>query len=151
MTFSSSKGDRTIVEETHNIVEAIGSAKGFHVWSHQEHQKIYLSSLKSYAQAKRRLQRKLNHAQSKKSKLAQQLIIFLENRDKLFPDGIHSDESDMEDGSSWETMSHEEVQGSSHSPYGSEANLRSTRSSTEFHEPAETILTVSRTANYVMT
>jgi DNA relaxase NicK len=120
LTFSSSKGDRTIVEETHNIVEAIGSAKGIQVRSHQEHQKIYLSSLKRYAQAKRRLQRKLNHAQSKKSKLAQQLIIFLENRDKLFPDGIHSDESDMEDGSSWETMSHEEVQGSSHSPYGSE-------------------------------
>ncbi|KAL6659427.1 hypothetical protein ACP70R_003467 [Stipagrostis hirtigluma subsp. patula] len=49
--------------------------------------------------------------------------IFLESRARLFPDGSQCDESETEDGSSWETISREEMQGSSHSPYGSEPSV----------------------------
>nr|CAB3485807.1 unnamed protein product [Digitaria exilis] len=49
--------------------------------------------------------------------------IFLEKKAKVYLNKSPQDESDTEDGSSWETISHEDMQGSSGSPDGSEPSV----------------------------
>jgi len=49
--------------------------------------------------------------------------IFLEKKAKVYSNKSPQDESDTEDGSSWETISHEDMQGSSGSPDGSESSV----------------------------
>ncbi|CAN6229617.1 unnamed protein product [Urochloa humidicola] len=49
--------------------------------------------------------------------------IFLEKKAKVYSNKSPQDESDTEDGSSWETISHEDMQGSSGSPDGSEPSV----------------------------
>jgi len=126
-TFSSSKGDSTIVEAAYNIVQAIGSARDQDVEFTYELPRAsedILSIFEELRPSKETEKKETEPCPKKEIQEASPTTdIFLENRDKLFPDGIHSDESDTEDGSSWETMSHEEMQGSSHSPYGSEPSV----------------------------
>ncbi|PUZ50411.1 hypothetical protein GQ55_6G057100 [Panicum hallii var. hallii] len=133
-TFSSSKGDSTVVEAACNIVQTIGAVREEEVEFTYELPRASEDILsifeelrpsdetvtketepcpkQSYAMCKSEIQEASSASD-----------IFLENRAKLFQDGNHSDESEMEDGSSWETMSHEEMQGSSHSPYGSDPSV----------------------------
>ncbi|XP_008661321.1 uncharacterized isoform X2 [Zea mays] len=127
LTFSSSKGDSTIVEAAHNIVQAIGSARDQEVEFTYEPPRasedilaIFEELRPSEEMEKKETEPCLKQEIQEASPTAD---IFLENRARLFPDGSHSDESDKEDGSSWETMSHEEMQGSSHSPYESEHSV----------------------------
>uniref|UniRef100_A0A6V7QV32 Uncharacterized protein n=1 Tax=Ananas comosus var. bracteatus TaxID=296719 RepID=A0A6V7QV32_ANACO len=49
--------------------------------------------------------------------------LFLENSGKLFGSKLVHNKSEIDDGSSWETISHEEEQGSSTSPGGSEPSV----------------------------
>ncbi|RLM73354.1 CAP-Gly domain-containing linker protein 1-like [Panicum miliaceum] len=49
--------------------------------------------------------------------------IFLEKKAKVYSNKSPQDESDTEDGSSWETIGHEDMQGSSGSPDGSESSV----------------------------
>ncbi|PAN33947.1 hypothetical protein PAHAL_6G059100 [Panicum hallii] len=133
-TFSSSKGDSTVVEAACNIAQTIGAVREEEVKFTYELPRASEDILsifeelrpsdetvtketepcpkQSYAMCKSEIQEASSASD-----------IFLENRAKLFQDGNHSDESEMEDGSSWETMSHEEMQGSSHSPYGSDPSV----------------------------
>jgi hypothetical protein len=126
-TFSSSKGDSTIVEAAHNIVQAIGSARDQEVEFTYELPRASEDILSIFEELRPSEETETKETEPCPKKEIQEASpttdIFLENRDKLFPDGMHSDESDTEDGSSWETMSHEEMQGSSHSPYGSEPSV----------------------------
>ncbi|TVU16107.1 hypothetical protein EJB05_39658, partial [Eragrostis curvula] len=49
--------------------------------------------------------------------------IFLEKKTKVYSNKSTQDDSNTEDGSSWETISHEDMQGSSVSPDGSEPSV----------------------------
>ncbi|KAG0522821.1 hypothetical protein BDA96_07G070600 [Sorghum bicolor] len=126
-TFSSSKGDSTIVEAAHNIVQAIESARDQEVEFTYEPPRASEDILAIFEELRPSEEMETKETEPCLKQEIQEASptadIFLENRDKLFPDEIHSDESDTEDGSSWETMSHEEMHGSSHSPYGSEPSV----------------------------
>ncbi|CAO2187284.1 unnamed protein product [Urochloa humidicola] len=130
-TFSSSKGDNTVVEVAYNIVQAIGAARDEELTFTYEPPRASEDILSIFEELRpsdetgtkeTELCPKQSYANSESEiqEATPKADIFLENQAKLFPDGSHSDESETEDGSSWESMSHEEMQGSSHSPYGSE-------------------------------
>ncbi|CAL5003556.1 unnamed protein product [Urochloa decumbens] len=133
-TFSSSKGDSTVVEVACNIVQAIEVARDEEVKYTYEPPQASEDILSIFEELRpsdetgtkeTELCTKQSYANSESEiqEASPKAGLFLENQAKLFPDGSHSDESETEDGSSWETMSHEEMKGSSHSPYGSEHSV----------------------------
>ncbi|RCV29745.1 hypothetical protein SETIT_6G037100v2 [Setaria italica] len=133
-TFSSSKEDSTVVETACNIVQAIGAVRNEEVEFTYEPPRASEDILSIFEELRPSGETETKETEpcpkqsfaiceSEIQEATPTADIFLENRAKLFPDGSHSDESETEDGSSWETMSHEEMQGSSHSPYGSEPSV----------------------------
>ncbi|KAJ1267637.1 hypothetical protein BS78_07G072600 [Paspalum vaginatum] len=133
-TSNSSKGDIALVEAAHNIVQAIASARDEDVQFTYDPPKASEDILSIFEELRPSEGTETKEAEpcpkqsyagseSETQEASPTADIFVENRAKLFPDGSHSDESEMDDGSSWETMSHEEMQRSSHSPYGSELSV----------------------------
>ncbi|XP_062194980.1 uncharacterized protein LOC133898334 [Phragmites australis] len=133
-TFSSAKGDSALVQAADNMVQAIGSVRAQEVEFTYEPPRAsedILSIFEELRPSEEPEKKKTEpcHKQSyafyetEIQEASPMADIFMENRAKLFPDGSPCDESETEDASSWETMSHEEMQGSSRSPYGSEHSI----------------------------
>ena len=133
-TFSSSKGDSTVVEAACNIIQTIGAVREEEVEFTYEPPRAsedILAIFEELRPSDETVTKDTEPCPNQSYAMCESEIqeaspaadIFLENRAKLFQVGSHSDESEMEDDSSWETMSHEEMQGSSHSPYGSDPSV----------------------------
>uniref|UniRef100_A0A0A9CS91 Uncharacterized protein n=1 Tax=Arundo donax TaxID=35708 RepID=A0A0A9CS91_ARUDO len=133
-TFSSSKGDSTVVEAASSIVQAIGSVRAQEVEFTYEPPRASEDILSIFEELRPNEEPEIKEnepchkqsyavCESEVHEASPIDDIFMENRAKLFPDGSPCDESETEDASSWETMSHEEMQGSSRSPYGSEPSI----------------------------
>ncbi|KAF8775064.1 hypothetical protein HU200_005116 [Digitaria exilis] len=133
-TFSSSKGDSTVVEAACNIVQAIGAIRDDEVEFTYEPPRASEDILSIFEELRPSDEagakdtepcpnQSYANCESEIQEASPTADIFLENRAKLFPEGSQSDESETEDGSSWETMSHGEMQSSNHSPYGSEPSV----------------------------
>ena len=133
-TFSSSKGDSTVVEAACNIIQTIGAVREEEVEFTYEPPRAsedILAIFEELRPSDETVTKDTEPCPNQSYAMCESEIqeaspaddIFLENRAKLFQVGSHSDESEMEDDSSWETMSHEEMQGSSHSPYGSDRSV----------------------------
>ncbi|TVU43140.1 hypothetical protein EJB05_09582, partial [Eragrostis curvula] len=135
--FSSSQGDSTLVQAAGNIIQAIGSVRSQDIEFTYEPPRASEDILSIFEELRPKEESHTNEdpetketepchyaaCESEMQDATPLTDIFLENRARLFPDGSPCDESETEDGSSWETMSHEEMQGSSRSPYGSEPSI----------------------------
>jgi hypothetical protein len=138
--FSSSQGDSTLIRAAENIVQVIGSVRSQDVELTYEPPRASEDILSIFEELQPKEEPDANEepeikedepcheksyaaCESEIHDTTPLTDIFLQNRARLFPDGSPYDESETEDGSSWETMSHEEMQGSSRSPYGSNPSI----------------------------
>ncbi|KAL6843119.1 hypothetical protein ACP4OV_026832 [Aristida adscensionis] len=131
-TFNSVKGDDTLIQAADNIVHEIDSVIKQEIEFTYEPPKASEDILSIFEELRPSEEPQIKESEAcQKNAVCESEIqenspmadIFLENQARLFPDESHCDESETEDGSSWETMSREEMQGSSLSPYGSEPSV----------------------------
>jgi hypothetical protein len=135
-TFSSSQGDSTVIRAAENIVQVIGSVRSHDVEFTYEppcasedilsifeelcpKEELHSNEEPEIMETEPCHEKSYAACESEIQDATPLTDIFLQNRARLFLGGSPCDESETEDGSSWETMSHKEMQGSNRSPYGS--------------------------------
>jgi hypothetical protein len=133
-SFSDTKGDDTIVQTAKNILQSIESTR------EQEIKFTYepppasddilaiIEELRPSEELETRETEPCHKHnspvhESENQQDSPMTDIFLENPTKLYSNRSHYNESDMGDSSSWETISNEEMQGSSSSRNGSEPSV----------------------------
>ncbi|CAM0911051.1 unnamed protein product [Alopecurus aequalis] len=122
------KGDGTIVREAENIIRTIGSVREQEVEFKYEPPAASEDILSIFEELRpsEELEKKetccKQHSPSVDESEIQEADrmtdIFLENPTKMYSNRSHCEDSETEDGSSWETTSHEDLQGSSFSQNG---------------------------------
>ncbi|KAG8046686.1 hypothetical protein GUJ93_ZPchr0008g12871 [Zizania palustris] len=133
-SFSDTKGDSALVQTAKNIVRSIGSNREQEIEFRYESSAAsddLLSIIKelhpSEELEKRETEPCCNHGssvhESEIEEVCSMADIFLENQTKLYSNKSPYNESDMDDSSSWETMSNKEMQYSSSSRNGSELSV----------------------------
>ncbi|KAF0897783.1 hypothetical protein E2562_000493 [Oryza meyeriana var. granulata] len=133
-SFGDTKGDDTIVQTAKNIVQSIESTR------EQEIKFTYepppasddiLAIIEELRPSEELETRETEPCRKHSSPVHESVNqedcpmsdIFLENPTKVYSNGSPYNESDMDDSSSWETISNEEMQGSSFSRNGSEPSV----------------------------
>ncbi|GJN39492.1 hypothetical protein PR202_gb28614 [Eleusine coracana subsp. coracana] len=139
-TFNSFQGDSTIIQKAENIVQVIGSVRSQDVEFTYEPPRASEDILSIFEDLRPKEESHTNEeteiketepchmksyasCESEIQDATPLTDIFLKNGVRLFPDGSPYGDNETEDGSSWETMSHEEMQASNRSPYGSEPSM----------------------------
>ena len=122
------KGDSTIVREAENIIRAIGSVREQEVEFKYEPPAASEDILSIFEELRpsEELEKKETCCKQHRPSVQESEIqeadpmtdIFLENPTKLYSNRTHCEDSETEDGSSWETTSREDLQGSSFSQNG---------------------------------
>ena len=131
---SCANGDITVVEEAENIIQAIKSVRAqdaeFRYDPPAASEDIF-SIFEELRPSEEPVIKEIEPCYKNNSAKCESEIqeaspmtdIFLEKKAKVYSNKSPQDESDTEDGSSWETISHEDMQGSSGSPDGSESSV----------------------------
>ncbi|KAL6652001.1 hypothetical protein ACP70R_010926 [Stipagrostis hirtigluma subsp. patula] len=131
---NSAKGDIMVVEEAENIIQAIKSVRAqdteFRYDPPAASDDIF-SIFEELRPSEEPVIKEIEPCYKNSSTICESEIqeaspmtdIFLEKTTKVYSNKSPQDESDTEDGSSWETISHEDMQGSSVSPDGSEPSV----------------------------
>ncbi|PUZ48986.1 hypothetical protein GQ55_7G289700 [Panicum hallii var. hallii] len=131
---SCANGDITVVEEAENIIQAIKSVRSqdaeFRYEPPAASEDIF-SIFEELRPSEEPVIKEIEPCYKNNSAKCESEIqeaspmtdIFLERKAKVYSNKSPQDESDTEDGSSWETISHEDMQGSSGSPDGSESSV----------------------------
>ncbi|OEL23447.1 hypothetical protein BAE44_0015534 [Dichanthelium oligosanthes] len=131
---SCASGDITVVEEAENIIHAIKSVRAqdaeFRYEPPAASEDIF-SIFEELRPSEEPVIKEIEPCYKNSSAKCESEIqeaspmtdIFLEKKSKVYSNKSPQDESDTEDGSSWETISHEDMQGSSGSPDGSEPSV----------------------------
>ncbi|TKW06691.1 hypothetical protein SEVIR_7G256000v4 [Setaria viridis] len=131
---SCANGDITVVEEAENIIQAIKSVRAqdaeFRYEPPAASEDIF-SIFEELRPSEEPVIKEIEPCYKNNSAKCESEIqeaspmtdIFLEKKAKVYSNKSPQDESDTEDGSSWETISHEDMQGSSGSPDGSEPSV----------------------------
>jgi hypothetical protein len=131
---STANGDITVVEEAENIIQAIKSVRAQGAEFRYEPPaasedifSIFEELRPSEEPVIKEIEPCYTNSSAKCESEIQQVSpmtdIFLETKAKVYSNKSPKDESDAEDGSSWETISHEDMRGSSGSPDGSEPSV----------------------------
>ncbi|KAL5216805.1 hypothetical protein ABZP36_008206 [Zizania latifolia] len=132
---SCARGDTMVVEEAENIIQAIKSVRAqdieFRYEPPQQSEDIF-SIFEELRPSEEPVVKEIEPCYKNSSAICESEIeeaspmtdIFLEKSTKVYSNKTPHNDSDSEDGgSSWETISHEEMQGSSGSPDGSEQSV----------------------------
>ncbi|KAL5229438.1 hypothetical protein ABZP36_028214 [Zizania latifolia] len=133
-SFSETKEDNTTVQAAKDIIQSIGSVREQEIEFRYEPPAAsddILSIIEELRPSeeleKRETEPCCNHSspvhESEIEEVCPMADIFLENPTKLYSNRSPCNESDMDDSSSWETMSNGEMQGSSFSRNGSEPSV----------------------------
>uniref|UniRef100_J3MR09 Uncharacterized protein n=1 Tax=Oryza brachyantha TaxID=4533 RepID=J3MR09_ORYBR len=133
-SFSDDKGDGTTVQVAKNIVQSIGSAREQEIefkYDPPPASDDILSIIEELRPSEEPATRETEPCHKHNSPLHESenqedcpmADIFLENPTKVYSNKSPYNESDMDDSSSWETLSNEERQGSSTSRNGSEPSV----------------------------
>ncbi|XP_047073067.1 uncharacterized protein LOC124682424 [Lolium rigidum] len=127
-SFNCIKGDSTIVREAENIIREIESVREQEVEfkyeppaASEDILSIFEELRPSEEGGNKETCRKQHSPSVHESEIQEanpMADIFLENPTKLYSSRSHCEDSETEDGSSWETTSHEDLQGSSFSQNG---------------------------------
>lgn len=127
-SFNCAKGDNTIIREAENIIREIGSVREHEVEFKYEPPTASEDILSIFEELRptEEIENKETCCKQHSSSVQESEIqetnpmsdIFLENPTKLYSSRSHCEDSETEDGSSWETTSHEDLQGSSFSQNG---------------------------------
>jgi hypothetical protein len=127
-SFDCAKGDSSIVREAENIIRAIGSAREHEVEFKYEPPAASEDILSIFEELRPSAevgsketcckQQSPSVQESEIQEANPMADIFLENPTKLYSNRSPYEDSETEDGSSWETTSHEDLQGSSFSQNG---------------------------------
>ncbi|KQJ84700.1 uncharacterized protein LOC100825880 isoform X2 [Brachypodium distachyon] len=131
---SSAKGDIMVVEEAENIIQAIKSVRAQDIEFRYEPpaaSEDIFSIFEELRPSEEPVIKEIEQCYKNSSTICESEIqeaspmtdIFLEKPTKVYPNKKPHDRSENEDASSWETISHEEMQGSSGSPDGSESSV----------------------------
>ncbi|KAG2574888.1 uncharacterized protein LOC120641841 [Panicum virgatum] len=131
---SCANGDITVVEEAENIIQAIKSVRAQDAEFRYEppaasedifsiFEELRPSEEPVIKEIEPCYQNNSAKCESEIQEASPMTDIFLEKKAKVYSNKSPQDESDTEDGSSWETISHEDMQGSSGSPDGSESSV----------------------------
>ncbi|CAD6262186.1 unnamed protein product [Miscanthus lutarioriparius] len=131
---STANGNITVVEEAENIIQAIKSVRAqdaeFRYEPPAASEDIF-SIFEELRPSEEPVIKEIEPCYKNSSAKCESEIqeaspmtnIFLEKKAKTYSNKSPKDESDTEDSSSWETISHEDMQGSSGSPDGSEPSV----------------------------
>ncbi|CAD6259537.1 unnamed protein product [Miscanthus lutarioriparius] len=131
---STANGDITVVEEAENIIQAIKSVRAqdaeFRYEPPPASEDIF-SIFEELRPSEEPVIKEIEpcykntsaKCESEIQEVSPMTDIFLEKKAKAYSNKSPKDESDTEDGSSWETISHEDMQGSSGSPDGSKPSV----------------------------
>ena len=131
---SCANGDSTVVGEAENIIQAIKSVRAQDAEFRYEppaasedifsiFEELRPSEEPVIKEIEPCYQNNSAKCESEIQEASPMTDIFLEKKAKVYSNKSPQDESDTEDGSSWETISHEDMQGSSGSPDGSESSV----------------------------
>ncbi|XP_062185363.1 uncharacterized protein LOC133888961 isoform X2 [Phragmites australis] len=128
------KGDIMVVEESENIIQAIKSVRAQDTEFRYEppaasedifsiFEELRPSEVPVIKEIEPRYKNSSVICESEIQEASPMTDIFLEKKAQVYSNKSPQDESDTDDGSSWETISHVDMQGSSGSPDGSEPSV----------------------------
>ncbi|EAZ32049.1 hypothetical protein OsJ_16230 [Oryza sativa Japonica Group] len=131
---SCARGDIMVVEEAENIIQAIKSVRAQDIEFRYEppaQSEDIFSIFEELRPSEEPVIKEIEPCYKNNSAMCESEIqeaspmtdIFLEKPTKVYSSKSPQNESDTEDGSSWETISHEDMQASSGSPDGSEPSV----------------------------
>ncbi|KAL5215255.1 hypothetical protein ABZP36_004407 [Zizania latifolia] len=117
---SCARGDIMVVEEAENIIQAIKSVRAQDIEFRYEPPQQSEDIFSIFEELRPSEEPVIKEIEPEIQEASPKTDIFLEKPTKMYSNKSPHNESDTEDGNSWETISHEEMQGSSGSPDGSE-------------------------------
>uniref|UniRef100_J3M1K6 Uncharacterized protein n=1 Tax=Oryza brachyantha TaxID=4533 RepID=J3M1K6_ORYBR len=131
---SCARGDIMVVEEAENIIQAIKSVRAQDIEFRYEpppQSEDVFSIFEELRPSEEPVIKEIEPCYKNSSAMCESEIeeaspmtdIFLEKTSKVYSSKSPRNESETEDGSSWETISHEDMHGSSGSPDGSEPSV----------------------------